>query len=171
MISVAYLALMAWLNTVRGGHLGGERLRTAVPGHPRLWVSLAVGVASTPFYGPLWGLLAGVAYLLSVWLPWGLWYDLGRLPDDYGPVSTGPENYFEKIVTRITPNDHVAFGVRNLIAYGPMALMFGPVILLLAPMQVVAYEIGWRWTPNSAIRTGEIITGYLIGAMLLGASY
>ncbi len=166
-----YLITMAWLNTVRGGHFGGAWLRTAVPGHPRLWVSVAVGAASTPFYGPLWGILAGVTYLLSVWLPWGLWYDLGRLPTGYGLPPSRLEELFEKTINRITPNDHIAFGVRNFISYIPMAIAFGWVILLLAPMQVVAYEVGWRFTPNSAIRTGEIITGYLIGAMLLGVSY
>lgn len=166
-----YLICMAWLNTVRGGHFGGAWLRTALPGHPRIWVAGAVGLASTPFYGPLWGLLAGVGYLLSVWLPWGRWYDLGRLPDDYGPPSTGLELQFEKIIDFCTPNDHTAFGVRNFISYIPIALMFSPILLLLAPMQVAAYEAGWRWTPKSAIRTGEIITGYMIGAMLLGVSY
>ena len=166
-----YLVTMAWLNTVRGGHFGGAWLRTAVPGHPRLWVSLAVGAASTPFYGPLWGMLAGVGYLLAMWLPWGVWYDLGRLSDDYGEPSTGWVARFEQLINRITPNDYVAFGVRNFIAYIPMAVLFGPIMLLLAPMQVAAYEVGWKLTPGAPIRTGEILTGYMIGAMLLGVSY
>lgn len=170
-MGLLYLLCMAWLNTVRGGHLGGEWLRKALPGHPRMWVAGAVGLASTPFYGPLWGLLAGVTYLLSVWLPWGRWYDLGRLPADFGPPSIGWELKFEQFIERLTPNDHLAFGVRNFISYIPMAILFGPMVLLLAPMQVVAYEAGWKWTPSAPIRTGEIATGYFMGAMLLGASY
>ena len=100
-----------------------------------------------------------LCFLAWSWLPWGHWYDLGRM----GPPTAG--NDFEILINRL-PNDHVRFTVRNLIGLMPAAALISPLFLLLAPAQTAAYEAGWRMSPKTPTVTGEWITGALWGAFI-----
>lgn len=158
-ILLAALALAcAVLNRARGGGLYAEHL----PGHPRLYVSVAVALLAMLVTDPFQAAIVGGCYLAWSFLPWGRWYDLGRLPDDF--VARKP-NDFEILIGRL-PNDHVRFTVRNLIALLPAAALMSPLMLLLAPAQTAAYEIGWRTTPRVPTVTGEWITGALWGGFI-----
>lgn len=156
---LAALALAcAVLNRFRGGGLYAEHL----PGHPRFYVSAAIGIMCWLVFGWMTALAVAASYLAWSFLPWGRWYDLGRLPDDF--VARKP-NDFEILIGRL-PNDHVRFTVRNLIALLPAAVLMSPLMLLLAPAQTAAYEIGWRTTPRVPTVTGEWITGAMWGGFI-----
>jgi hypothetical protein len=148
----------AVLNRFRGGGLYADRL----PGHPRFYVSAVLGLMCWPLFGWMAALSVAASYLCWSFLPWGRWFDLGRLPDDF--VARKP-NDFEILIGRL-PNDHVRFTVRNLIGLLPAAVLISPLMLMLAPAQTAAYEIGWQTTPRVPTVTGEWITGALWGAFI-----
>lgn len=159
MTLAALVAACAALNRFRGGGLGADRL----PGHPRFYVSAAIGLLTFALLGgPLAAAAAAASYLCWSILPHGRWYDLGRLPDDF--VARKP-NDFEILINRL-PNDHVRFTARNTLGLLPGAALLSPFLLVLAPLQTLAYEFGWRVTPRVPTVTGEWITGGLWGAFL-----
>ncbi len=158
MFEAVLIPLMALINRARGGGLYADRL----PGHPRFYMAAATGLVTFPFIGPWDAAVVAACWLVWAFLPWGRWYDLDRLADDY--VQRKP-NDFEILINRL-PNDHVRFTVRNLIALIPAAVMISPLMLLLSPVQTAAYEFGWRTTPKTPTVTGEWITGAAWGAFI-----
>jgi hypothetical protein len=75
--------------------------------------------------------------------------------------------WFEAAVSKVSfGSDHVAFTLRNLICLIPAAILISPFFLLLSLVQTAAYEAGWRMTPASPIRTGELLTGAAWGAFI-----
>ena len=54
-------------------------------------------------------------------------------------------------------------------AFGMLPAMFvvSPFAILAAPLIVIAYELGWRITPLAPIRTAELLTGAIWGALFL----
>ena len=156
MLSLAVLVVaFALINRARGGGLYAEHL----PGHPRFYAAPIAMFVSAPFVGPIDAVLVGVSFLFWSLLPWGAWYDLGRLPRDF------PATWFEESIERL-PNDHVRFTARNIIALIPGAILLGWPLLLLAPAQTVVYEIGWRRTPQTPTVTGEWLTGAMWGVFV-----
>ena len=90
--------------------------------------------------------------------------DLGRLPDD----ATGrPASWFEKIVEKVTPNDHAALGLRHVIFLLPAAVLVSPYLIAGAPLIVGLYEIAWRVRPQNPIVIAEILTGFAWGAAIV----
>jgi len=157
-------AVCAIINHARGGGFGAEHL----PSHPRYYAAAAVALLTLLTASPVTALTVGICFLAWAWLPWGEWYDLGRLPDRW-PART--PNRFERTLTDFARgNDHIAFLVRNAIGLVPATLLVSPLFLLLAFVQVAAYEIGWRVTPKTPIRTGELLTGAAWGAMIAVAA-
>jgi hypothetical protein len=155
------VALMA-LNRVRGGGLYGDRL----PGHPRFYVAPAVALLYWPLAGGPNAVAAGVGFLVWSWLPWGRWYDLGRIPEGYmGAIR--PPSAFERWVNGIAPNDYLAFTLRNVLGLLLAAILLHPAVLLLAGVQLAAYEAGWRLWPATPISLGEGLTGMGWGVALV----
>lgn len=155
MIDAVLVPVFACLNRLRGGGLGARHL----PGHPRFYAAGLAGLAALPFVGAIDAACVAVSYLAWAWLPWGRWFDLGRLPLYYVRRTETP---FEKLIGRL-PNDHARFTARNLIGLVPAAVLLSPLFLLIAPLQTAAYEAGWRTTPKTPTVTGEWITGILWG--------
>ena len=73
-----FVIFVGALNRARGGGLGAS----ALPGHPRLWVSTLLGLAVAALIDPSTGAAVAASYLMWAWLPWGRWFDLGRSPKD-----------------------------------------------------------------------------------------
>jgi hypothetical protein len=97
-----------------------------------------------------------------VWsLPgWGQWYGLGR------PIASGVPSKWEALVDNLClGNDYAAFTLRNTVLVLPLALL-SPWLVLLGPLQTVAYEIGWRIDRKAGSAYGELLTGALWGAAL-----
>ncbi len=160
MLDMLALGLIgAAVNHARGGGFGASLL----PGHARFYAAPAMGLASFPFVGPLDGFLVALCFLVWSLAPWGRWYDLGRLSPTYVDRE---ETWFEAAVMRVAGNDHIAFTVRNLVCLLPAAILLSPLFLLLAPAMTLAYEVAWRATPSAPIRTGELITGAMWGALI-----
>jgi hypothetical protein len=148
MIGLLFIAFCGVLNRARGGGLWADHL----PGHPRFYAAPAMMLAAIPVVGPLDAFYLGVSYLVWSLLPWGNWYDLGRLP------PREPRNDFEILVGRL-PNDYARFTARNFIGLLPAAVLLSPVFLILAIWQIASYEIGWTVTAKQPITIGEVLTG------------
>lgn len=154
-----FVIFVGALNRARGGGFGAS----ALPGHPRLWVSTLLGLAVAALIDPSTGAAVAASYLMWAWLPWGRWFDLGRSPKD--PARS--PSAFERAIEELFPGDHIRFTVRNLIALMPAAILLGWWFLLIAPAQTLAYEAGWRVRPANPIGPAEIATGMLWGCALL----
>lgn len=151
------------LNRVRGGGLGGDVL----PGHPRFYVAAAMaGLALLVL--PEWKAAAvGAAYLWWAILPWGHWYDLGRLPLNW---QGREQSQFERAVSGLCgDDDHIAFFMRNIVGFLPMSMLVGSMAVFAAPLQVIAYEACWRVQPKNPIEPSEFLTGALWGALILSS--
>lgn len=155
MIGLFLVPAFAVINRFRGGGLYADRLS----GHPRFYAAALVAAVSFWAVGPVDALVVAACFLAWSWLPWGRWFDLGRMPAD--AVARKP-NDFEIIINRL-PNDHARFTMRNAVGLVPAIALLNPLFLLLAPAQTLAYEIGWRVTPRTPTVTGEWLTGALWG--------
>jgi len=147
-IDAAFVALCGALNRARGGGLWADRL----PGHPRYYVALVLALAAVLVVGPVDAVVVGISYLAWSILPWGNWYDLGRLP------PREPRNDIEILIGRL-PNDHARFLTRNLIGLIPAMVLLHPAFAFLAVWQSASYEIGWTVAGKSPITVGEVLTG------------
>lgn len=148
------VALLAWINRVRGGGLGGQFL----PGRALLWASVAVGLIATlvsptvtvtlPYWGPQTGAWpVGVAWGLG-YLFWGLWSwgyafaALGGIKPDRSPTV-----------------------LENLLAlFGPpVAQTFVRHLFVLVGVALVAWLIGNWWlllaAPVFAAAATAVYTG------------
>jgi len=163
MTALAFIVIMALLNRVRGGGFGGASL----PGHPRWWVTVGV------LWTALWVLpvpqafVFAVGYLLWCLPPWGHLIGLGR----YAPDR--PASRLEAILLKMALGCvYGALWLRHwLILPMVLAITQTPSAAFLAPaiamFIVLAYEAGWRLTPAAPIRTAEILTGVILGLLLL----
>lgn len=149
----------AVLNRVRGGGLWGDRL----PGHPRFYVAPAMGILSLLVLAPLPAAGVAVSFLAWSWLPWGRWYDLGRMSEEPTRLPTR----FEMAITAFSrDNDYTAFTLRNALGLALAAFLVSPWAMALAPLQTAAYEAGWRFWPRAPIALGELLTGCAWGAFV-----
>lgn len=159
MIELLVIPACALLNRVRGTDF---LKNLGLPGHGRLYVSpviagLAYLVGASPWIG--------LVYFVWSLMPWGRWFDLGRLPDDFGRENKPPDA-FERVINKISfGNDHVALLLRHSLAL-PVAYFVWPWGLLFPPLALAAYEIGWLVTPKAPILTAELLTGALWGALI-----
>lgn len=165
---VLMMAAFAVLNHVRGGGgLFGPRVVAVldrIPGNGDMHAAPFVALLA-------W--LAGLNPVLFVlcWLcwstpAWGFLQGLGRGP---GPTDRAPSWYEALFIRWSYGNPYLAFSYRTTLFLIPMTFCFGWPWILLGPLQVAAYEIGWRLrSPGIAI--GELITGALWGAFIFGAS-
>lgn len=172
MVSLLLIPVFAIINHVRGGGgLFGARVVA--------WLKRIPGngdATAAPFVALLAWLtgFSGLSALLyaGCWLCWstpaqGFLQGLGRGP---GPIDVRAPSWYEALFIRWSyGNPYLAFSYRTTLFLIPMAFCFGWPWILLGPLQVVAYEIGWRLR-QPGIAIGELITGALWGAFLLGAS-
>lgn len=156
----------AILNRVRGGGFFGDRL----PGHPRFYVAAAMGLLTPPSLPWQYMPIVAGCFLFWSWLPWGRWFDLGRLnPEILNGIRE--RTWFERAIEGVVGrSDHVCFAVRNLIAIIPAAIFISPIFMFLPAVQSAAYEIGWRYAPDRPIEIGELITGAAWGLLLVAVA-
>lgn len=164
---LAVILAGAILNLVRGGAFGADRL----PGHPRYLAAAAFAVVALLEVAPLEAAAFGLSFLAWAWLPWGRWFDLGRMPDDYVD-QVRPANWFEKTLG-LLPSDRLRFTARNLVGLLPAAFMIGPPLAwcAIALLQTAAYELAWRLYPAAPIRRAEFIVGAMWGGALIAAAH
>ena len=186
LLALVAIPLLAWLNRVRGGGLGGQYLRSS----PDIWVApffalaavllgmhVAAGVAGIPALSwPAWltfaagwpswateavtGLLFALCWLSWSTPAWGHLYRLGFLP----PPTDRPPSWYEALFIAVSGgNLFIAFGLRMTVFLIPMALFFGWPWILLGPLMVGAYTVGWRIAPAGGIPYAELLTGALWG--------
>jgi hypothetical protein len=155
----------AVLNRVRGTDVLKEWFR--LPGHGRLYVSPAISALAYFAGASPW---IGACYFFWSLFAWGRWFDLGRLPDDFGREGQKLDA-FETVITKLSfGSDYVALFLRHSIAL-PVAYFVWPWGLLFPPLAVGAYEAGWRVTPKAPIQTAELIVGAIWGGLIcLGAT-
>lgn len=159
MIEALFVAALAVLNRVRGGGFGAEHL----PGHPRFYVAPAVALLSLLVVPWPAAILAGVCYLAWSMLPWGRWFDLGRLATD----PPRRPSQFENGIELLFDTDLQRFTARNLVAFLPAAILLTPFAAPAAFVQTLLYEVAWRLSPSAPIRLAEILTGALWGVLIL----
>jgi hypothetical protein len=152
---------IAAINRLRGG---GCPFFSKLPGHTRYYAAALVAAVSFIAVGWMDALLVGACYLAWALLPWGRWYDLGALEG----YPNRPPTRFETLISRVAPDDAVAFTLRNCIALLPAAALLHPLFLGLALFQTAAYGIGWKYSPAAPIRTAEYLTGAIWGVFIWG---
>jgi hypothetical protein len=160
---IVLVPIMALVNAARGGNFGAEGL----PGHPRWWATIAVffvALAALPW--PQAALFAA-GFLLWCLPPWGHLMCLNRYAPPR-PISTLEISLMWLCCGCV----HGALWLRHwLILPMVFAATWSPWALVVAPaiacFIVLAYELGWRLTPAAPIRTAEILTGAILGALLL----
>lgn len=154
------IPLMAVLNHIRGQW--GDRLPLM---HPRFWVLPFVGLTAWIALPWHWALYFAACWLVSQWLGWTRWYDLGH----WGGVAA-KQSWFENLIDRVPGGDYVKFTVRNTLCSLPFAAI-NPWLILLGPGQTLAYAIGWMIAPSYGNKPGEWITGAMHGGALVWLSY
>lgn len=151
------IPLISILNRVRGGGFYADKL----PGHPRFYVTVVIGLLCWPLYGWKMALYIAVSYLAWSLLPWGSWYGLGRFDHE-------DESMFEKAITRMSfGNDHLAFAIRNVISLVPAAILINPWMFVLSPIQTMLYELSWIKRPATPITPAELLTGAAWGWLIV----
>ncbi|WP_448952111.1 hypothetical protein [Labrys neptuniae] len=165
----------AIVNHVRGGGgLFGSRivaLLQKIPGngdlHAAPFVALMAWLAGVTAFGlPGWAscLLFALCWLAWSTPAWGFLQPLGR---DQGPTNVRQPSWYEALFIRWSfGSPYLAYGYRTTLFLIPTAICFGWPWLILGPLQVAAYEIGWRLR-QPGIPVGELITGALWGAFLV----
>lgn len=177
MIALALLILIAAaLNRARGD---ASWMPSWLPGRALYYASAGIGIASLLCAEPRIAAAWAIAYLLWGVPAWGRWFDLNRLPD--GWARAGEEmTLFERWITELSAgNDHLAMFFRHLLVFpGLLLVSFGlwswvPVLLAIpfAALALGCYELGWRLAPKQPIRTAELLTGALWGALIGGVHY
>lgn len=178
-ILALYAAAFALLNHIRGGAglfapLAG--LVAKLPGRAIFWCAPVAGLLAWPVLG--WHApVFGATYLAWGIPEWGRWYTLNR---ESRSISGEPSKWaalLERYADRIpwgqitdpetnTPrNDYACFTIRNTVLLLPLVII-SPWLVLLGPLQTVAYEIAHRIRHPGGVAVGELIFGALIGAAL-----
>lgn len=159
---LALAGLLAVLNRARGGLFGAGFFGVR-------WLYVVSGVlaaALTLAYGWRFGLGWGLAFLAWGSPPWGRWYDLGRLPENYARSGPPKEWSYEWAVERLSGgSDHVRLFLRHLVlvpALAAPALLLGahwlPLIgIPAAALLVGSYEAGWQLCERGITRADKPI--------------
>ena len=150
MIEFLAVPALAFINRVRGG---GCKFFNEFPLHTRVWASLMVFIVLVPMTTLVTAAALAGAWFIWALLPWGRWYDLGRMANDPERKNTWLEAQLSKV-----GNDHVAFTLRNVIALVPAAII-SPYFMILAFLQTLIYEAAWTFWPSNPIRMAEYIMG------------
>ncbi|MGO4337887.1 hypothetical protein AB4037_23505 [Labrys sp. KB_33_2] len=175
MVRLLLIPLFAVVNHIRGG--GGlfgpsfVALLQRIPGNGDItaapFVALMAWAAGVSAFGlPSWASCVIFALCWLAWSTpaWGFLQGLGRGP---GPTDREPSWYEALFIRWSFGSPHLAYGYRTTLFLIPTAVCFGWPWILLGPLQVAAYELGWRVRPTGGIAVGELLTGALWGICLL----
>lgn len=172
------LSIMALLNRIRGGGFYvGAYIRETLHVKPLFIVAPLVGLLAFGL-GFHWFAALGWALGYLVWaLPaWGRWFDLGNAPDLVGREYADP---LERWIDERASDDLEALimrhGLLGALAVCIIAGFTGNVIILaftmILPWMIVkSYELSWRFNPDTAIRSAEVLTGISWGFFIWLAS-
>ncbi|OCC05265.1 hypothetical protein BA190_10200 [Labrys sp. WJW] len=178
MVGLFMIVAFAIANHIRGGGgLFGPQvvaLLQRIPGNGDITAAPIVALLAWAAGVSAFGLPPWVACLLFAlcWLAWSTpaWGFLQGLGRGHGPIDVREPSWYEALFIRWSfGSPHLAYGYRTTLFLIPTGICFGWPWLLLGPLQVAAYEIGWRLR-NPGIPIGELITGALWGAALFIAS-
>jgi hypothetical protein len=152
-----FVAALAALNHIRGGHLGGSLL----PGHSRFWVAPAVAGAALLVAAPIQAVIFGLAFLAWSLVPWGHSIGLGRFAPDRKPA------WLEEILIGHIENPWLRLFVIQMIGLLPAFFFVELLAPLFALAFVAAYEIAWRVRPKAPTQVAEPLVGALWAIMLV----
>ncbi|MFC2252501.1 hypothetical protein ACETRX_22890 [Labrys portucalensis] len=175
MVGLRMIVAFAIANHIRGGGgLFGPQvvaILQRIPGNGDITaapiVALLAWTAGVSAFGlPAWAscLLFALCWLAWSTPAWGFLQGLGRGP---GPIDVRDPSWYEALFIRWSfGSPHLAYGHRTTLFLIPTAICFGWPWLLLGPLQIAAYEIGWRLR-SPGIPIGELLTGAFWGACLI----
>jgi hypothetical protein len=166
------VVLMTLLNRLRGLAVNW------LPGRTLFWVSPVVGALAYVQSGDVVnGLTFTYAYVVWGTAPWGRWYDLGRLPHDYGREDVPPNRYEQFIIALSGGSDHLALFWRHFTGLLPGLAVLGywddtvmlhvGAAVVFGALFMLAYELGWRLSAKIPTVVGELQVGFLWGVMIL----
>lgn len=178
-IFIVLVLTFSILNHARGGGawLGVSLLLEKLPGRAIFYAAPLAALIVWPFFGWRDALIFGFDYLLWGVPEWGRWFTLNR---ESRSISGAPgwwaailERWADQIpVGQITDpetgqkrNDYACFTIRNTFLLTPLAFI-SPWLVLLGPLQTVAYEVGHRIKHPGGIPLCELLFGSMIGAAL-----
>jgi len=192
MLEALLIVLLSALNRVRGNDEWMRKTRVHpqqemgpkwLPGRPLFYVAPVYAALSNAVLPSAWAAAAfGLAYLIWGTPGWGRWFDLGRMPKDFNREGIEPSP-LEVFINMISfGSDHVALFFRHFLMIVPGLLILGyslnqvnlvAISVLFGAWVVLSYEIGWQVQENvnkriNPILIGELLTGAVWGAMLLG---
>lgn len=174
-MGLALFPFLGIVNRIRGGMLGAGPVRWLYV------VSVLIGLVLGLVYGWRFGLGWSIAYLAWGSLPWGRWYDLGRLPENYARPGLPAKWSYEWAVERLAgQSDHARLFLRHLVLVPALA---APALLLnaywlpligipAAALMVGAYEAGWQLVERGITRAdkpidnAEWLAGFIWGALI-----
>lgn len=178
LLILAVIVLCTIFNRLRGG--GWEWLsKLHLPGRELYYVTPLIGLTAWIVWPWQTAIMWAASYLFwAVWA-WGMIFDLNRLPDGYGRTSLVSNDPVERACMACAfGSDYLAMFWRHLMVLPGLVLIgwwtghwWIPALApAFAALVVLAYDIGWRTTPDSPIRTAELLTGALWGCLLLAAT-
>lgn len=192
MVRLLLIPIFAVLNHARGGGawLGVSTLLEKLPGRGIFYAAPLSALAAWPVLGWRDALSFGLTYLLWGIPEWGRWYTLNREPRSISGEPGWWTAILESLADRIPwgqitdtyqdptdqdgepgdvhsyqRNDYACFTIRNTVLLAPLTLI-SPWLILLGPLQTVAYEIGHRIKHPGGIPLCELLFGAVIGAAL-----
>lgn len=180
MVALLLIPAFALLNHIRGGAGLFAPLASLVaklPGRAIYWCAPVAGLLAWPVLGGANALLFALTYLAWGIPEWGRWYTLNRESRSISGEPSAWAALLERYADRIpwgqitdpetnTPrNDYACFTIRNTVLLLPLAVI-SPWLVLLGPLQTVAYEIAHRVRHPGGVAVGELIFGGMIAAAL-----
>jgi hypothetical protein len=171
------------VNRFRGGGFYSDKIPVKA-----LWMAAPmIGGLAYVFHTPYMAGFFALAYLAWALLPWGLWYDHGRLVlhnRSYSKYEEGVEAISNKICTMfksqsLWAHDLISHFIRHLMMIPAMAilafwsgnLMYLYLAIPLAFLVVLLYEIGWilydKGIVDNPIEIAELLVGLTWGVLIV----
>lgn len=157
MLAALTVLACAALNRCRGDD---RWMMGKLPGRPLYYVAPVIGLVA-------WDWRFALAYLAWGIPAHGRFFDLGRLPDDFGREGVKPSPFERVLIALSFGSDYVAFFWRQALAVPLLWWIVGPLSLAFPPAVLAAYELAWRFGPRRPILYAELLTGALWGALIV----
>lgn len=132
-----------------------------LPGRPVFYVAPAIAAVAFAVW-PWWGALTfGAAFLLWRSFSWGHLFGLGR----FAPLDRSPSPLERTLLRLAFGNVYLALMLRH--AFMAPLVIVQIWALIFPPLATLAYEVGGRFFPRWPIAVAELLTGGLIGALIV----